>query len=240
MEKTMLLASARNLVRNFILKKDKYVAERDEIKNNFDKALEETIKKKIAEMRKKGAAQLEKRLERLNKQIEDMDKAQRGWEQPIIDATGRRAEDIFGYEMQSSTDGKNRLNVFFRYPDTVIPPTSEPECPTHDEAENCEVWDDEAVAAQTSEPKDEYKFEELPTAEVPEPEIPEYDSAGFSTEDGLQEGEPAELEANILEPTDVERELLEQQWEEEEDEDEDIDETDDEPEDSDDDPFFLG
>lgn len=63
-------------------------------------------------------------------------------------------------------------------------------------------WEDEAVAAQTS----------------PTDNEPEYDSAGFNTEDGLAEGEPAELAEkvnNIPEPTDEEREAMEQQWAEE-------------------------
>lgn len=239
MEKSMLLASARNLIRNFTLKKDKYVKERDMIRDNFETALQETINKKIAEMKKRGAAQLEKRLEKLNEKIEEMDKQQQNWERPIIDATGMRMESIFGYEIKNDS-GKNTLNVFFKYPETVVPEdfyNFEPECPTHagsdfdldaGNVEQGEPWTDEAVAAQTSATEEE----------------PEYDSAGFSTEDGLQEGEPAELAEvvnQIPEPTDEERELLEQQWEEEkaEAEDSDAEETAEESEDLDDDPFFL-
>lgn len=79
---------------------------------------------------------------------------------------------------------------------TELPMPEEPAVTTEDDT----PWNDEAIAAQTS-PVDE----------------PEYDSAGFSTEDGLQEGEPAEL-AELVdnpEPTDEEREEMYQQWEEE-------------------------
>ena len=261
-EKTMLLASARNLVRNFGLKKDKLIAERNKIKDNFNEALEEEIKKRINEMRKRGALRLEKRLEKLNVQIQEIDDVQKQWEKPIIDATGHRMEEIFGYEMAPGEGGKNRLNVYFKYPETVLPPDVEPECPNHEDADDsAEIWDDEAVAAQTSEPKEEPQaVDELPTAKVPESEIPEYDSAGFSTEDGLAEGEPAELadkindehadEAFEHKQADEEaEELAESQWAEVpeeltkdlelgselgEDEDEEAEETDN------DDPFFFG
>lgn len=81
---------------------------------------------------------------------------------------------------------------------TELPMPEEPAVTDEDDT----PWEDEAVAAQTS-PVDEQE--------------PEYDSAGFSTEDGLQEGEPAELaeKVNNPEPTPEEREAMEQSWEEE-------------------------
>lgn len=190
MDKSMLLSAARTVVRNCCLKKDKYVKERDEITTNFEAALEKDIQERMAKMRADGAARLEKKLATLNAKIAEMDAAQKPWEAIIIEKTGFRLEDIFNYEVKTG-EGKSHVAVTFKYPTTIVPPVAEtpaepePECPTHEDAER-EADIDEDMPGEFT--------------EVPEEKEPEYDSAGFSTEDGLAEGEPAELSELIEAP----------------------------------------
>lgn len=233
LDKTYLLTQGRFIARNFWRKKSKYINERDAIKNDFEAALDKELKKLIADFREKGKARLEKKLAVLNKKIEEINAAQASIEKIIVDKTGYGADDIFDYEIVDSGSSKN-VKVTFKYPDVIPPVEIEHDGVHHlmdadgDVIEPEDAWDDEAVAAQTSPTEEpEEAPEELPMPEepvaadeddTPFDDEPEYDSAGFSTEDGLAEGEPAELAEqvnNIPEPTDEERELLEQQWQEE-------------------------
>lgn len=190
MDKSMLLSAARTVVRNCCLKKDKYVKERDEITTNFEAALEKDIQERMAKMRADGASRLEKKLATLNAKIAEMDAAQKPWEAIIIEKTGHRLEDIFDYEVKTG-EGKSHVAVTFKYPATIVPPVAEapaepePECPSHEDTDR-EADVDEDMPGEFT--------------EVPEEKEPEYDSAGFSTEDGLTEGEPAELAEAVNAP----------------------------------------
>jgi len=234
-QRSMLLASARNLIRNLVLKKDKHVKERNKIRDNFEAALEADIQKRIVKMREDGKVRLEKRLAKLNKTISDMDEVQKSWEKPIIDMTGFRMEDMFDYEMKSGDDGSNRLVVSFKYPETVIPPVSElePECPCHEDAEH-DIDIDEDMSCENTAVSD---YEE--SAQPVDESEPEYDSAGFSAEDGLQEGEPAELAETIAEEEQSfelkDSDVIDHEFGNDFDEDVKVDAADES-----DDPFFLG
>lgn len=241
-EKNLLLNAGRTIGKTFWLKKARYTDEITKIENDFSAAQDEELQKMIAEFRAKSEARLEKKLASLKGKVAAIDAEQALWENIIIEKTGHRAEEIFDFEITTSDTGKKSVKASFKYPD-VLPPagTAEPECPNHEDedrdadidedmdgeftelpmpeepaviAEDDTPWDDNAVAAQTSPIDDE----------------PEYDSAGFSTEDGLQEGEPAKLAEQIAAEEiadisaimpeagndfDADREAAERQWAEE-------------------------
>jgi len=115
-------------------------------------------------------AAIQRKIDELKQEIAGSDATQKKWEGPIMDLLrGHRIEDVVEYKQELTASGKYSTKVVFRYPDTILPPenVAEPECPSHETAHD----------------------EPEPDTEEKEPE---YDSAGFSTEDGLAEGEPAE------------------------------------------------
>lgn len=121
---------------------------------------------------------LQKKINDLRAEISAIDEQQRRWEAPIMDLLqGHRIEEVVEYKRELTAAGKYTTKVSLRYPETVLPPeTFEPECPSHAGADF--DIDKESVAE-------------------PQETVPEYDSAGFSTEDGLTEGEPEELAAQV-------------------------------------------
>lgn len=152
--------------------------ERSQIMNTA-KVLKSFVTKKNA---------LQRKIDELKKEIAGIDATQQKWEGPIMDLLrGHRIEEVIEYKQELTSNGKYSTKCVFRYPDTILPPesTSEPECPSHEAAHT-----DLDVDIDTDMPG---HFEEVPEADTTEESVPEQDSAGFSTEDGLQEGEPAEL-----------------------------------------------
>lgn len=131
---------------------------------------------------------LEKKINELRQEMLAIDEQQKRWEAPIMELLGgHRLEEVVEYKKELQASGKYATKINLRYPETVLPPVdAEPECPAHDEADR-EVDIDEDMPGH---------WEKLPEATT-EQEEPEYDSAGFSTEDGLQEGEPAELAEQV-------------------------------------------
>lgn len=121
---------------------------------------------------------LQKKINDLRAEISAIDEQQRRWEAPIMDLLqGHRIEEVVEYKRELTAAGKYTTKVSLRYPETVLPPeTFEPECPSHAGAD--------------------FDIDKEPAAESQET-VPEYDSAGFSTEDGLTEGEPAELAEQV-------------------------------------------
>ena len=125
---------------------------------------------------------LEKKINELRKEMLAIDEQQKRWEAPIMDLLGgHRLEEVVEYKRELQSNGKYATKIALRYPDSVLPPvTDEPECPVHEEDTHADTTEfpaqeEPAAAAQT------------------DPTEPDYDSAGFSTEDGLQEGESPEL-----------------------------------------------
>lgn len=145
---------------------------------NTAKVLKSFITKKMS---------IQRKIDELKQEIAGIDASQKKWEGPIMDLLhGHRIEDVVEYKQELTASGKYSTKVVFRYPDTILPPenATEPECPSHEDAHDREVDIDTDMPGH---------WEKLPEAATTEEKEPEYDSAGFSSEDGLQEGEPAEL-----------------------------------------------
>lgn len=146
---------------------------------NTAKVLKSFITKKMS---------IQRKIHELEQEIAGIDATQKKWEGPIMDLLhGHRIEDVVEYKQELTASGKYSTKVVFRYPDTILPMenTAEPECPNHETAH-----DDRDADINTDIPG---HFEELPENATTEEKEPEYDSAGFSSEDGLAEGESAEL-----------------------------------------------
>lgn len=152
---------------------------------------------------------LEKKIKELKKEMLAVDEQQKRWEAPIMDLLGgHRLGEVVEYKKELQPSGKYATKISLRYPETVLPPVvTEPECPTHEFGND---FDEDRSADVDEDMQGEF-------AKVPAEHEPEQDSAGFSTKDGLQEGEPAELaeKVNNPNPTAEEREAMEQSWEEE-------------------------
>jgi hypothetical protein len=134
---------------------------------------------------------LQKKIDELKKEMLAVDEQQKRWEAPIMDLLGgHRLEEVVEYKKELQPSGKYATKISLRYPETVLPPVAaEPECPTHE------------FGNDFDEDRDADVDEDMPGefAEAPAEQEPEQDSAGFSTEDGLQEGEPAKLAEKIAE-----------------------------------------
>lgn len=143
---------------------------------------------------------LEKKIKELKQEMLAVDEQQKRWEAPIMDLLGgHRLEEVVEYKKELQPSGKYATKITLRYPETVLPPVAEePECPNHDNCGSDFDIDKEAVLAREADIDEDMpgNWEKVPEAAAEQKE-PEYDSAGFSTEDGLQEGEPAELTEQV-------------------------------------------
>lgn len=186
LQKNLILSTARTIFKDFVGKKQKLNERREKI----------IADNKIA---------LDKKLAGVDTELQVIDGMQKKFEGNIIELLGGyRLEDVVNFEPVTSESGRTTMKVSFKYPETILPPT--------DEAKDEDVHADCAEPELTAE--NEFQPIENPVEEreadidedmagefVPAPENePEYDGAGFSTEDGLQEGEPAELAEQVNEP----------------------------------------
>jgi hypothetical protein len=123
---------------------------------------------------------LEKKINELRQEMLAIDEQQKRWEAPIMELLGgHRLEEVVEYKKELQASGKYATKINLRYPETVLPPVdAEPECPNA--GSDFDIDAGHVVPEATT-----------------EQEEPENDSAGFNTEDGLQEGEPAELAEQV-------------------------------------------
>lgn len=147
---------------------------------NTAKVLKSFITKKLS---------IQRKIDELKQEIAGIDATQKKWEGPIMDLLhGHRIEDVVEYKQELTASGKYSTKVVFRYPETILPP--EPDSATAEAVQHEAVHEDREIDIDEDMPG---HFEPLPEAATTEEKEPEYDSAGFSSEDGLKEGEPAEL-----------------------------------------------
>jgi len=178
LQKNLILSTARTIFKDFVGKKQKLNERREKI---------------IAD----NKVVLDKKLAVVDTELEVIDGMQKKFEGNIIELLGGyRLEDVVNFEPVTSESGRTTMKCTFKYPDTILPPTDETE---------------EDVHADCAEPAPQAENEFQPVADIdedmqgehvptPEESEPEYDGAGFNTEDGLQEGELAELAEQVNEP----------------------------------------
>jgi hypothetical protein len=186
LQKNLILSTARTIFKDFVGKKQKLNERREKI---------------IAD----NKVVLDKKLAVVDTELEVIDGMQKKFESNIIELLGGyRLEDVVNFEPVTSESGRTTMKCTFKYPDTILPPTDETEEGVHaDCAESAPQAENEFQSIEN--PVEERKAdidEDMAGEFVPTPEEnePEYDGAGFSTEDGLQEGEPAELAEQVNEP----------------------------------------
>ena len=144
-------------------------------------------------------ATLQKKISELNEEIAAIDESQRRWEGPIMDLLqGHRIEDVIEYQRELQASGKYSTKIVFRYPDSILPPEEKLEDETYSAPSRPGAGSDYDIDREPDIDTDmPGHWEKLPSEES----VPEYDSAGFG-QDGLQEGEPAELAEKVENPDD--------------------------------------
>lgn len=145
------------------------------------------LEERISKARTEAELALEKKTAKLREELEELRSSKEDYISRKVEEllNGYDIDDIVTYEIKESETGKKSLFVNFKYPDTIYPVAVE----TEREADIDEDMPGEYAELPMPEEQPEVTADDVPFSD----DEPEYDGAGFSTEDGLAEGEPAEL-----------------------------------------------